>query len=44
MPSIGFGEIFILFAIVAVYVAIPVIVIAVVLRLLGYGKNKPDTR
>ena len=44
MPSIGIAEIILVFVTMAVYIAIPVIVIVVALRLMGFGRNKRDPR
>ena len=44
MPSVGLTEIILVFLTMAVYVAIPVLVIVAALRLLGFGRNNRDTR
>jgi hypothetical protein len=43
VPGLGLAEILVWLATVAVYVLIPVVVTALVLRLLGYRRKKPDT-
>ncbi|MBA3877850.1 MAG: hypothetical protein C0498_13175 [Anaerolinea sp.] len=44
MLGLGLAEILIWLASVAMYVLIPVVVIALALRLVGYGRKKPDVR
>jgi hypothetical protein len=44
MPALGLGEILVWFASVAMYVVIPVAVIALTLRLVGYGRRSRRDR
>ena len=44
MLGLGLAEILIWLASVAMYVLIPIVVIVLALRLVGYGRKKPDVR